>query len=72
MEKDMIKKYKTHTEIDTSIEGIIQGAFDTTNIKEIPIEKINTFIENEYCKEYKKANIITTTNAKAKWALSYT
>ena len=46
----MIKKYKTHTEIDTSIEGIIQGAFDTTNIKEIPIKKINTFIQ-EYDKE---------------------
>jgi hypothetical protein len=50
MEKDMIKEFKTHTEIDTSIEGIIQGAFDTTNIKEIPIEKINNFVQ-EYDKE---------------------
>ena len=46
----MIKEFKTHTEIDTSIEGIIQGAFDTTNIKEIPIEKINNFVQ-EYDKE---------------------
>ena len=49
----MIKEFKTHTEIDTSIEGIIQGAFDTTNIKEIPIEKINTFIK-EYDREMSK------------------
>ena len=49
----MIKKYKTHTEIDTSIEGIIQGAFDTTNIKEIPIEKINNFVQ-EYDREMSK------------------
>mgnify|MGYP003136453474 FL=1 len=53
MENNMIKKYKTHTEIDTSIESIIQGAFDTTNIKEIPIEKINTFIK-EYDREMSK------------------
>ena len=48
MENGMIKKYKTHTEINTSIESIIQGAFDTTNIKEIPIEKINTFIQEHH------------------------
>ena len=49
----MIKEFKTHTEIDTSIESIIQGAFDTTDIKEIPIEKINTFVQ-EYDREMSK------------------
>ena len=48
-----IKEFKTHTEIDTSIESIIQGAFDTTNIKEIPIEKINSFVK-EYDREMSK------------------
>ena len=48
-----IKEFKTHTEIDTSIESIIQGAFDTTNIKEITIEKINTFVK-EYDREMSK------------------
>ena len=46
----MIKEFKTHTEIDTSIEGIIQGAFDTTNIKEIPIEEVEEEL-SEYWEE---------------------
>ena len=41
----MVKIYKKHNEIDTSIEDIILGAFNTTDIKLIPIKDINNFVQ---------------------------
>ena len=45
-----MKIYKNHNEIDTSVEDMIMGAFDTTNIKLIPIKDINNFVQ-EFDKE---------------------
>ena len=45
-----MKIYKNHNEIDTSVEDMIMGAFDTTNITLIPIKDINNFVQ-EFDKE---------------------
>jgi len=45
-----MKIYKNHNEIDTSVEDMIMGAFDTTDIKLIPIKDINNFVQ-EFDKE---------------------